>query len=172
MRRATFALIVTICLATPAGLGACGDKFLLVGRGLAFGRAYASLVPGSIVLYSSPRTDPQQDETLALHLRRAGHRVDIVATEDALAQTLRAGRTDIVIADVSMKAGLDSRIATAPLRPTMLYVVTEKDKKRAEQLRREVPGSLKAGDKANSFLANIEETMKARDKAGVRAKRG
>lgn len=171
MRRVTFALIVAACLATPAGLGACGDKFLLVGRGLAFGRAYASLVPGSIVLYASPRANPEQ-ETLALHLRRAGHHVDVVATEEAFAQTLRAGQTDIVIADVSMKAGLDSRIEKAPLRPTMLYVVTEKDKKRAEQLRREVPGSLKASEKANSFLGHIEETMKARDKAGVRAKRG
>ena len=171
MRTAAFALIVATCLATPAVLGACGDKFLLVGRGLAFGRAYASLVPGSIVLYVGPRTDLQQ-EKLALHLRRAGHRVSIVATEDAFAQTLLAGQTDIVIADVAMKSGLDSKIDTAPLRPTMLYVVTEKDKQRAAQLRREVPEALKAGDKAISFLVHIEETMKARAKAGVRIKRG
>jgi hypothetical protein len=171
MRRATFALIVTTCLATPAGLGACGDKFLLVGRGLAFGPAYASTVPGSIVLYSTART-AKQDDNLAHHLRRAGHRVAIVATEDAFVQTLRAGQTDIVIADVSMKTGLDTRIETAPLRPSMLYVVSEKDKKRAAELRREVPAALKAGDKAISFLGQIEETMKARAKAGVRAKRG
>lgn len=171
MRRATFALIVAACVAAPAELGACGDKFLMVGRGLAFGPAYASTVPGSIVLYSSARTT-KQDDNLALHLRRAGHRVAIVATEEAFAETLRGGQTDIVIADVAMKAGLDTRIEAAPLRPTMVYVVTEKDKKRAEQLRREVPGSLKASDKANSFLGHIEETMKARDKAGVRAKRG
>jgi CheY-like chemotaxis protein len=170
MRTAFVALIVAAWLATPSVLGACGDKFLLVGRGPTFGRAYASLFPGSIVLYS-PRAD-QPQEKLAVHLQRAGHRVAIVTTESAFAQTLRAGQTDIVIADMSMKSGLDTRIETAALRPTMLYVITESNKQRVAQLRREVPEALKASDKVNSFLVHIEETMKARTKAGVRVKRG
>ena len=171
MRKAAFALTLVTCLATPSVLGACGDKFLLVSNGIPFGRVYASVYPGSIVMYVGSRPNPQQ-EKLALHLQRAGHRVAIVATETAFAQTLQAGQTDIVIADVSMKSGLDSRIDTAPLRPTMLYVVSESNKQRAAQLKREVPEALKATDKATSFLGHIEDTMRARNKAGVRAKRG
>ena len=40
----------------PEALFACGDKFFLVGRGDRFARAYASLHPGHILLYTGGTT--------------------------------------------------------------------------------------------------------------------
>ena len=34
---------------------ACGDKFLLLGRGVKFQRAYAAIYPASIVIYAQPQ---------------------------------------------------------------------------------------------------------------------
>ncbi len=54
---------------------ACGDKLLMVGRGVKFGRAYASEYPGNILLYARPSTDPKapiRDSGLHKRLRQAG----------------------------------------------------------------------------------------------------
>lgn len=164
-------VVLIACAAAPVAIEACGDKFLLVGRGLAFGRAYASVYPGSILIYSGPQTTPQH-EKMAQYMRRAGHRVTLISDEATMSRTLVLGQTDIVIADVGMRASLETQAASVPLRPSMLYMVNERDRQRAELLAREVPGALKGSDKANRFLVQIEEMMKARQQAGVRVKRG
>lgn len=170
MRHVVFASIVfALFVGGSAVLDACGDKFLMVGRGLTFGRAYASIYPGNILIYSGPRTSPLH-EKMQLQIRRAGHRVTLVADEAALLDTLSGNQTDIVIADVAIKATLDSKVATVPTRPTTLYIVNETDKGAAAMQKEAAP--LKSGDKANRFLMVIEEAMKSRAQTGVRIKRG
>ena len=54
-----YALILVGCAAVlleaTGAVQACGDKFLLVGRGVAFRRAYAAVYPASIVVYAQPQ---------------------------------------------------------------------------------------------------------------------
>jgi hypothetical protein len=73
----------------------CGDKFLLVGRGVEFHRAYAALYPASIVIYAKPPGDAAKaicDSRFQATLKLAGHRVQLVEGDAALASALGADR--------------------------------------------------------------------------------
>ena len=170
MRGSLLVSTVAMVLAGAAILDACGDKFLLVGRGLAFGRAYASVYPGSILIYGQPATK-SQTEKLKETIRKAGHRVAVVNTPTDLSARLILQQTDIVIADVTVKTDLDQQIATLASRPSVLYLVTDADKGRAPTP--EDPASIvKNGEKPGRFLVVIEDIMKTRQQAGVRVKKG
>jgi hypothetical protein len=171
MRRVgLFSLTALVCVFATAALDACGDKFLLVGRGLAFGRAYASIYPGAIVIFSGPRTAPEH-EKLQQNIRRAGHRVSLVSDESALTQSVLLEQTDIIIADVAIKTTLDPRIAALQAKPSVLYLVSESDARPAAPVPADAP-LLKNKEKAGRFLVVIEDIMKQRQQAGVRVKRG
>lgn len=171
MRPGLFSLTALVCVFATATLDACGDKFLLVGRGLAFGRAYASIYPGAIVIFSGPRTTPEH-ERLQQNIRRAGHRVSLVADESALTKSVLLEQTDIIIADVAIKTALDQRIAALQMKPSVLYLVSESgDARRAAPVPADAP-LLKNKEKAGRFLVVIEDIMKQRQQAGVRVKRG
>ena len=67
------ALVLSVSAWYPAAL-ACGDKFLMVGRGAKFQRAYASVHPGKILIFARPSTDAKaaiRDPQLHKALRQA-----------------------------------------------------------------------------------------------------
>jgi hypothetical protein len=170
MRGSLLVSTLTMVLAGAAIVDACGDKFLLVGRGLAFGRAYASVYPGSILIYGQPATKTQIHK-LQQTIRKAGHRVAVVTTPADLSARLLLQQTDIVIADAAVKSDLDAQIATLASRPSVLYLVTDADKDRA-QIPQDVASVVKNGEKPGRYLAVIEDIMKTRQQAGVRVKKG
>src|SRR5712671_7842122 len=60
---------------------ACGDKFLTVGRGVRFQRAYAAIHPASILIVLPVKTVKSaavRDSALTTALKMAGHRVETV----------------------------------------------------------------------------------------------
>lgn len=152
---------------------ACGDKILMVGRGARFQRAYASLYPGKILVYTSRTgaTAAIRDVQLHGHLKKAGHQLALAEDPAAFTGALRAGGVDLVLADVAEAPGLDSQAASAPSKPTVVYVLHETDKSKAEALLKLYACPLKSGDKANRYLSVIEDAMKARAASGQRARR-
>jgi hypothetical protein len=170
MRGSVLVSTVVLVMAAAAIVDACGDKFLLVGRGLAFGRAYASVYPGSIVIYGPPATRSQTDK-LQQTIRKAGHRVTVINSEADLSARLVMQQTDIVIADVTVKPGVDQQIASLSSRPSVLYLVTDADKGRAA-VPEDRASVVKNGEKPGRFLVVIEDIMKTRQQAGVRIKKG
>jgi len=165
MRDRFASILILVLLAAPV-LDACGDKFLLVGRGLAFGRAYASVYPGSIVIYSDPAT-ARERKKLHDNIRKAGHRVTLITSAADLSARLQ--QTDIVIADMAARSAIDAQVAAMTIRPSLLYLVAD-----SRQIRDSVPadtGVVKNGEKPGRFLAVIEDIMKTRQQAGVRVRR-
>jgi hypothetical protein len=162
---------VMIVIAGVAVVDACGDKFLLVGRGLAFGRAYASVYPGSILIYGQPATNPQTGK-LQQTIRKAGHRVAVVSSPADLAARLLLEQTDIVVADVTVRSDLDPQVATLASRPSVLYLVTDSAQPRMATQPADPASVVRNGEKPGRFLGVIEDIMKTRQQAGVRVKRG
>ena len=78
MRACALALFVSAMVlqqGTP-DLQACGDKFLLVGRGAKFRQAYAAVYPASILVFASPQRSAAKairDPRLQTDLKTAGH---------------------------------------------------------------------------------------------------
>src|SRR6476620_12465412 len=129
----TIALVVGLVLGVsalyPAAM-ACGDKFLMVGRGAKFQRAYASVHPVKSLIYARPSTDAGvaiRDPQLHKALRQAGHAVSVIEDWALLAAALKTTPTDVVLVDVAEAARLRAALATAPTRPDPLFVAFPAD---------------------------------------------
>src|SRR5262245_8442304 len=94
--------IATMLLQATNTAEACGDKFLLVGRGVEFHRAYAALYPASILIYAKMAGDAGKairDARFQATLTQAGHRVLLVENDATLARALEADRVDLILTD-------------------------------------------------------------------------
>ena len=173
MRRClSVAIVMLVSAALQEGLSACGDKFFLVGRGDRFARAYASLHPGRIVIYTGGGTATSKnlgDGRLQKYFTRAGHQVTIAPDVTTLDRTLGSGNVDLVLAGLSEALDLVPRVDSAASKPTLLPVAD--DSRPAPPMRHQFSTTLKTSDKINGFLARIEEVMKARSASGARLAR-
>jgi hypothetical protein len=160
-RKALLVMALTVCVpALYAVTDACGDKFLMIGRGAKFQRAYASVYPGKVLIYARPSTDAKaaiRDPQLHKALRQAGHAVSVIEDWALLEQALKGVPVDVVLADVAEATRLQTALAASNTQADALYV----------SFPRAVPPSnvicrLKANDRPLRFLDEIENAMKAR----------
>ncbi|HEY7187652.1 MAG TPA: hypothetical protein VH436_13950 [Vicinamibacterales bacterium] len=172
MRRVlAMAVLVGTCTMWQQGLQACGDKFFLVGRADPFARAYASLHPGTIVIYTGGNNDTSKalaDGRLQKYFTRAGHRVTIARDQAALSQALDGASVDVVMASLNDALVLLPRIDAAASKPTVMPVQGEDDRKSAST-QHQFAATLKTSDKINGFLAKVENVMKTRSTSSRRS---
>jgi hypothetical protein len=100
-----FALVVVTATALGQGavpLHACGDKLMMLGRGMRFQSRHTPRA-ASVLLYlpQSGGTRPLTDPNLESALREAGHAVRAVTTSADLESALRSGTYDVVLANVT-----------------------------------------------------------------------
>ena len=148
-------------------VAACGDKFMIPGRGMTFLQAYKPTRPASVVIFA-PSTSPADilasakvESLLAL----VGHRVTTVRDSAQLSQRLAMAKTDIVLTDWSDAADLFTLAQSALNRPTIVPVVAKVTKAEAEACKKQYTCQQKS-DKAETYLATIDTVMKLRAKAG------
>jgi hypothetical protein len=162
-------LLVSISLGQDVLL-ACGDKFFLVGRGDVFSRAYASLHPGSVVIYAGGTSEISKglrDARMPKFLRNAGHRVLIVTDSRELEQLLRTESVDVILTDLRQAVDLEPRVVSAPSEPTLLPI-RGKDRAGAASSPRRFAATLKESDNIKVLLDTIEKLMKARARSNAR----
>jgi len=162
-----YLLIVTGCvvLGNSPTAQACGDKFLLVGRGVAFRRAYAAVYPASIVVYAQPQRSVAKairDPHLQADLKMAGHKVILVENEGALARTLESERVDLVLTDVAGAERMAKQAIASSSKPTVLPVMYEPTKAEAKEIEARYQCRLTAADRVDRYLVTIDNAMKAR----------
>jgi len=161
-------LVVALALILPAfypTVEACGDKFLMVGRGAKFQRAYASVYPGNLLIYARPSTDPKaaiRDPQLHKALRQAGHSVSVIEDWSLLEQALKTVPVDVVLVDVAEASKLQPIVAASIGHAQPMYVAFPASKSAAVQ--NDVICRLKSSDRPLKFLDEIENVMKARSK--------
>ncbi|MGH9139885.1 MAG: hypothetical protein ACRD2I_01955 [Vicinamibacterales bacterium] len=164
----TSALVVAGCaaiLGTAHVVQACGDKFLLVGRGVAFRRAYAAVYPASIVVYAQPQRSVAKairDPRLQADLKMAGHRVLVVESDGELARALESGRIDLVLTDVADADRMSRQAISSPSKPTVLPVMYQPTKAEEKEIEARYQCRLTAADRADRYLVTIDAAMKAR----------
>ena len=144
---------------------ACGDKFLLVGRGVEFHRAYAALYRASIVIYAKPPGDAAKairDSRFQANLVQSGHRVLLVENDAALARALESDRVDLILTDVADAERLSRQAFAAPTKPTVLPVMYRPTQAEAQLVEARYQCRLTSADRADRYLAAIDTAMKAR----------
>ncbi len=91
----------------PPEATACGDKFLVIGRGTR--RVPKARHPASIALFmrmGSPLPAEAKELRLEKTLKQAGHHVEVIPDETALREAMASRRLDFVIADLGDAPGL------------------------------------------------------------------
>src|SRR5262245_57350240 len=90
---------------------ACGDKFLVAGRGIRYERAHAAVQPGSILMYRNRNfEDPKAGNDLENALKKVGHKVQSVDDVTKLDATLKTGKFDLVVVNLSDAPLLEKQI--------------------------------------------------------------
>jgi hypothetical protein len=113
----TMALAFSLALVSPLA-NACGEGQFNMGQGLRY-QGYLAPHPATVLVYDEAAGDRK---ALYTGLQKAGHKVTVVGTSDAMSQALRTDRYDVVIADFDDAAALQARAGTSA-KPGVLPIV-------------------------------------------------
>jgi hypothetical protein len=139
----------------------CGDKFLVVGRGIRYERAYAAKFPASILIYAN-NTDAVKN--LQSMLNKSGHKVKNVDDETKLFLTLQSNKYDLVLLGISDVALLEKKLISTPSKPTVLPVIYNFTGAELEAAKSQYSCVLKSTNKNKKAISVIDEVMDARKK--------
>lgn len=162
MRR-TFVLlgVLAVALATSwTDVHACGDKFLVVGRGVRYQRVRTAAHPASILIYMNPASHipaAAKDVQLESSLKQAGHKVQQVQTAGQLEDALKARKYDVVLADIADSPGLEKQMGSEASRPSVVPVLYHPTADEVTLAKKQYGCALKAPNP--DPLAAIDEAM-------------
>lgn len=162
-----------------AEVQACGDKFLVVGRGPRAQRVKGAVQKASILMYLDRRTElpsAMKEEGLENELKLAGHRVRQIDTRGAVASELRARRYDIVMAGIADMNSLEVELGALPpgeSRPLLLPIVHNPTGDELAAAERRYQCLMRSPSKKQHYLAVIDDAIAGRQKrARAQAEQG
>jgi hypothetical protein len=118
------ALAGAVLAPMAADLQACGDKLLVLGRGIRFQSRHTPRA-AAVLLYLPPVATGQAltDPNLESALREAGHTVHAVTASDELREALRSGSYDVVLTNVTDASDLERARRDVPGTAVVLPAV-------------------------------------------------
>jgi hypothetical protein len=175
MRRLSLVLgsITAILLLSATLVYACGDKLLVLNRGLRF-QDFSSSRPASILLYTptgSRTSDAINDGQLKSALVKAGHKLQMIEERSRLNDALKTGRYDLVLIDLADAPSVEEELRTAHSPPVVMPVVYEGTKAEAEAVKKHYRCLLKAPDKSGNYLNAIDRALDEKAKRDLTALR-
>jgi hypothetical protein len=171
------ALAVVVFLSEAPGVLGCGDKFVVLGRGVRFGRAFAAKHPGSVLIYANPASQmpaAMKEFRLEATLKAAGHRPRVVESSADLEQALASGKYDIVLADIADSPGVQKESASAASKPLVVPVLYKPTPAELAAVEKKY-GCLiaPASSRSPDLLPVLDQAMQSRAKGiGVRCQTG
>ena len=161
---ALWAVVLTVAGAGSQTVSACGDKFLLVGRGVRFQRAYAAIHPASILIVLPPKSVKEaavRDSRLQTALKMAGHRVEVVAPAN-LTDVLGRAKYDIILAERADAFAITDGGPGGPMKPSVVGVLEDPSAVELAAARQRLQGVLKTPQPLSEILKLLDEVMKTR----------
>ena len=146
-----------LALACPSAC-ACGEGQFNMGQGLRY-QGYLAPHPATVLVYDNGASDRR---ALYAGLQKAGHKVTVVGTADAMSQALQSGRYDVVIADFDDAAALQSRAGTS-VKPGVLPVVA-RNRRNAPEVSSRFKLFLLDGASLGQYLKGINQLLSMRVK--------
>jgi hypothetical protein len=162
------ALVAAVGLLMGADLLACGEKFLVSGRGTRYQRP-KNFRAASILIYGNPSTGLEaalRKLPVESVLKREGHRSTTVATPEELSAILASGRFDVVLAASGDAPSVERLLAGRPDAPVLLaFCVKGQEQPVAEG----AACALKAPPKEHRLLDAIDKAVERHDQIARRA---
>src|SRR6185295_16734601 len=138
MRRRAIAVVTTaialFCIS--ADLGACGDKFLRIGRSARL-KNYNSIHPASILLYRKATSKDKDVKDFEAQLKKAGHKAVVVPHGSAIATLVSTGKFDLIIADRKDMEALKAELRSVTAPPGFVPLVDKPSKEYLAQVTKE-----------------------------------
>lgn len=144
---------------------ACGDKFLVIGKGIRYERAHAATHPGSILIYrNKDLEDPKAGSDLETALKKAGHTIQTVDDASKLDATLQAGKFDIVVVNLADAPLVEQQIISSPSKPAVLPIIYNRTGTEVAAAGKQYDCILKAAGKNTNVLQVVDEAVGERKK--------
>jgi hypothetical protein len=153
---ATAALASSLALASPSAK-ACGEGQFNMGQGLRY-QGYLAPHAATVLVYDDGATDRK---ALYAGLQKAGHKVTVVESADAMSQALRANRYDVLIADFDDAVTVQSHAAGAGTKHGVLPVVAL-DRRHAPELSSQFKLFLVEGASLGQYPKSINQLLSLR----------
>lgn len=160
LRHVALVLAAILVSSSTSDAEACGDKFLRVGRGARYQRAYVAVHPASLLLVARPGSSVAAAlKELEPTLKRAGHKSTVVKDAAAVAEALDRGEFHVVLADLEDVPSVERAARTTGARVDVLPFIeqpSQAERAAVESQYRcvaEVPG------KKADVLGKIDEIM-------------
>jgi hypothetical protein len=164
-RACVIGLIGVAELCAGPSLLACGDKFLVAGRGARFQREGAR---ATVVIYaplsSTLRGGPGNLSVDAV-LSRAGYRPAVVASAEELGRILKNGNAGIVLVDISDARTVEKLVPAGSPGPVILPVLSNASRQEVATARKTWGAALKAPASGDSLLDAVDEAVDLHAKA-------
>ena len=157
-------VLMALCAAIGAGATsqaqACGEVMYRMGGALRY-HAFITRHPAEILLYAdaTERQQPSYHDEFHRNLEKAGHKVTLIDSQDALAKALASHHYDVIIAYAASLPAISAQLAHAQKEPSLIPVFQSSGD---EAMRKQYPLALNENADLNQFLKTIEQTMKAR----------
>lgn len=151
----------------PGTAGACGDKFVVLGRGMRLLNVKASAHPASILIYMNPASRvgaADREFQLQSTLKQAGHKPSVVDDQRALDRALTSGKYDLVLADLSDAAALEKEAQGSRSKPGVIPVVYNPTGAELSAAEKQYSCVAQASKTNHELLAVIDEAMVSKSK--------
>jgi hypothetical protein len=171
---ALFGVLAGVLLVSPSVL-ACGDKLVLLGRGIRFQRMLATKHPASILVYLRPESGisaADREYHLDSLLKLAGHKPRAVTSAAEFTKELGSRSYDLVLADYSDAAALEKEMRGSKAKPTLVPVVYNPTAAERVAAEKEYSCLVAPAKKNYEMLTVIDDAMASRSEStGVRCRK-
>jgi len=152
-------LVLSSLLLAGATAWACGDKLMLVMS--AGSLQIKPQHPAAILVFPGQSSSATLIRSLQSQpaFKKAGHRFQLVEDSAALDNALRAGKYDLVVADVSDANELSQQVSSAASRPIVLPVAFKASKQEQSAALKKYRCVLKAPGTPDNYLDAIDHAM-------------
>lgn len=142
---------------------ACGDKLLVLGRGVRFQRAYAAVHPASILIYRPGASAVAKDvKEFDSTLKDAGHKLQTVGDPASLADALAKGRFDLVLVDLAQAGAVASQVEASASKPRLVPLSFKATKADVAAAKQRFGSLLNIPSRSGEYLATIDRAMDSR----------
>jgi len=159
-------LVAAVALSTGADLLACGDKFLVGGRGTRYQRPKNARA-ASVLLYANPSSGlPTALGKMPVEsvLKQQGHRLTTAESLEQLSALLTGGRFDVILAASSVVTAIEGLLGGKPDAPAVVAFCIK-----GQPVEGDVPCSVKAPPKEQSLLEAIDKAVERHDRSARNA---
>ena len=147
---------------------ACGDKLMLVmGSRLS---QIKPLHPASILAYPGRSASATLIRGLQSEpaFRKAGYRIQLVEDSAGLDNALKAGKYDVVVADVANANEMSAQVSSAASKPILLPVAFKASKEQQSAAQKRYHCLLKAPANPENYLEAIDHAVELKLKGVAR----